>query len=55
MWSMAHHLLVIFNVKPLHNGKFIFKVILEVISKVRYFSHMHRKSRRVTKYFALFN
>jgi hypothetical protein len=55
MWSTAHHVLVIFNVKPLYNGKFIFKIIPEVISKVRYFSHMYRKSRGVTKYFALFN
>jgi hypothetical protein len=34
------------------NGKFIFKIIPEVISKVRYFSQMHKKSWGVTKYIA---
>jgi len=33
----GHHLLVISSVKPLYNGKFIFKIIPEVISKVWYF------------------
>ena len=46
------HLLVISSVKPLYNGKFIFKIIPEVISKVRYFSQMYKKSRGVTKYIA---
>jgi hypothetical protein len=48
----GHHLLVISSVKPLYNGKFIFKIIPEVISKVRYFSQMYKKSRGVTKYIA---
>jgi hypothetical protein len=41
----SHHLLVISSEKPLYNGKFIFKIIPEVISKVRYFSQMYKKSR----------
>jgi hypothetical protein len=48
----GHHLLVISSVKPLYNGKFIFKIIPEVISKVRYFSQMYKKSWGVTKYIA---
>ena len=48
----GHHLFVISRVKPLYNGKFIFKIIPEVISKIRYFSQMYKKSRGVTKYIA---
>ena len=40
----GHHLLVISSVKPLYNCKFIFKIIPEGISKVRYFSQMYKKS-----------
>ena len=36
--------LVISSVKPLNNGKFIFKIIPEVISKVQYSSQMYKKS-----------
>jgi hypothetical protein len=43
-------LLVIFSVKPLYNGKFILKIIPEVISKVRYFSQLYKKSWGVAKY-----
>ena len=35
-----HHLLIISSVKPLYNGKFIFKIIPEMISKVLHFSQM---------------
>jgi hypothetical protein len=38
----GHHLLVISSVKPLYNGKFIFKIIPEVISKVWYFYQMFK-------------
>jgi hypothetical protein len=41
----GHHLSVISSVKPLYNGKFNFKIIPEVISKVQYFSQMYKKSR----------
>jgi hypothetical protein len=34
----------------LYNGKFILKIIPEVISEDRYFSQMYQKSRGVTKY-----
>jgi hypothetical protein len=40
----GHHLLVISSVKPLYNGKIVFKTIPEVISKVRYFSQMYKNS-----------
>ena len=34
----GHHLLIIFSLKPLYNGKFIFKITLEVVSEGQYFS-----------------
>jgi hypothetical protein len=37
----GHHLYVIFSVKPLYNGKFILKIIPEVISEDQYFSQMY--------------
>jgi hypothetical protein len=37
----GHHLLVIFSVKPLYNGKLYFKITPEVISEDQYFSQMH--------------
>ena len=40
----GHHLYVIFSVEPLYNGKFILKIIPEVISEDRYFSQMYQKS-----------
>jgi hypothetical protein len=43
----GHHLLIISSVKPLYNGKFILKIIPEVISKVRYFSEMYKKNPEV--------
>ena len=49
----GHHLLVISSVKPLYNGKFIFKIIPEVISIVRYFSQMYKKSQGATTYQSL--
>jgi hypothetical protein len=47
----CHHLfIVIFSVKPLYNGKFIFEIIPEVISEDQYFSQMYQKFRGVTEY-----
>jgi hypothetical protein len=50
-WACVAHLLIS-SVKPLYNGKFIFKIIPEVIMKVWYFSQMYKKSWGVTKYIA---
>jgi hypothetical protein len=41
------HLLIISSVKPLYNGKIIFKIIPELISKVRYISQMYKKNPEV--------
>jgi hypothetical protein len=43
----GHHILAISSVKHVYNGKFVFKITPEVISKVRYFSHIYKKSRGV--------
>ena len=43
----GHHLLIISSVKPLYNGKIIFKIIPELISKVRYISQMYKKNPEV--------
>jgi hypothetical protein len=44
----GHHLLVIFSLRPLYSGKFIFEITSEVISQDRYFSQMYQKCRGVT-------
>ena len=48
----GHHLLVIFSLKPLYNGKFIFKIKPEVISEDHYFS---QGVTSVAKYIDWFN
>jgi hypothetical protein len=49
----GHHLLVISSVKPLYNGNFIFKIIPEVISKVRFFFSNVQKILRCYKIYCL--
>jgi hypothetical protein len=41
-FTTTHHLYVIFSVKPLYSGKFILKIIPEVISEDLYFSQMYQ-------------
>jgi hypothetical protein len=40
----GHHLYIIFRVTSLHSGKFILKIIPEMISEDWYFTQMYQKS-----------
>jgi hypothetical protein len=44
----GHHLLVIFSLKPLYNGQFIFKNKTGSASEDQYLSQMYSKFRGVT-------